>query len=211
MDKTNMGVDLVAIDFAPVKSGAMKLFEYSQQFNIDDLRAATNDSVDLLLDIIRDMNDADVVFDPEDPEAHDPYAAEGEEHIGWNMAHLIVHATASSEEWATYSSILARGIVYPAEPRLRYETPWREITTKAGCVQRLEESRRIRLGYLDTWPDKPALDIFRELSPRFVERVGPINATAAFLFGLQHEVGHYDQIRDVQRQALAARELQSGD
>lgn len=201
----------MAIDFAPVNSGEMKLYDYSQGFSVDDLRAATHASIDLMLALIDDLGDADVTFDPIDPEADDPYAAPGEERIGWSLAHLVVHVTASSEEWAAYSSILARGLAYPADPRLRYETPWREVTTQAGCVQRLEESRRIRLGYLDTWPDEPFLDVFRELSPRFVERVGPMNAPAGFLFGLQHEVGHYDQFREVRRQALAAQELQSGD
>lgn len=192
------------INFAPIKSGDMKLLDYSRQFSVDDLRQATNDSIDRMLDLIADLTDDDVTFDPEDPEANDPYAAPGEEHIGWSIAHLIAHVTASSEEGAAYSTILARGIVYPADPRLRYETPWRDITTQAQCVQRLEESRRIRLAALDMWPDEPFLEVYRDLSPRFVERVGELNAAAAFLFGLQHEVGHYDQIREVRRQALAA-------
>ena len=201
----------MVIDFSPVANGDMKLLEFSQQFSVDDLRRVTNDSIDLILDIIKDLNDAEVVFEPSDPEADDPYAVEGEEKIGWNIGHLVVHVTASSEEWATYSSILARGVPYPAEPRLRYETPWRDIQTKAQAVQRLEESRRIRLSYLDAWPDKPDLNLYRALSPRFIERVGEINATAAFLYGLRHEADHYDQIRDVTRQAIAARALQSGD
>jgi hypothetical protein len=118
--------------------------------------------------------------------------------------------TASSEEWAAYSSILARGIVYPAEPRLRCETPWREITTKAQCVQRLQESRRIRLGYLDAWPDAPRLDVLRELSPRFVERFGELNAPACFLFGLKHEVEHLPQMAEAARQARAANAAAAG-
>lgn len=199
------------IDFAPVKSGEQKILEYSAQFTVDDLRSVTNASINYLLDLIAGLSDADVTFDPADPEANDPHAVAGEEHIGWSLAHLVAHVTASCEEWAAYSSILARGIVYPAEPRLRYETPWREVKTHAQCVQRLEESRRIRLGYLDTWPDTPNLHTYRELSPRFIERVGEINAPAAFLFGLQHEVGHYEQFREVKQQALAAKTLQSGD
>ncbi len=199
------------IDFAPVKRGEQKILEYSQQFSMDDLRSITQASTSFLLDLIAGLSDADVTFDPVDPQANDPYAAPGEEHIGWSIAHLVAHVTATSEEWAAYSSILARGIVYPADPRLRYETPWREIKTRAQCIQRLEESRRIRLGYLDTWPDRPDLHVYRELSPRFIERVGEINATAAFLYGLQHEVGHYDQFREVKQQVMAAKELQSGD
>src|SRR5690606_3375625 len=179
-------------------------------FSVNDLRRATNDSIDFLLKLIEDMDDADIVFVPVDEEANDPHAVPGEEHIGWGIGHLIAHVTASAEEWAAYSSILARGVPYPAEPRLRYETPWREVNTKAKAVQRLEESRRIRLAYLATWPDKPNLGLTRELSPRFVTRFGEMNATACFLFGLKHEVGHYDQFREVARQIAESQQSAAG-
>lgn len=192
------------INFAPLLRNEIKIIEFAKTLTIDDLRIATNASIDLILDLIKDLDDAGVTFDPVDPLANDPHAAPGEEHIGWSIAHLIAHVTASSEEWAAYSSILARGIVYPAAPRLRYETPWREIKTKKQCIQRLEESRRMRLACLDMWPDVPHLDVLREVSPRFIEINGEINATAGFLFGLKHEVGHHDQIREVVRQVRAA-------
>jgi hypothetical protein len=200
----------VELDFSQVHKGDLTLLEYSKQFSVEDLHVATHVSIDTILDILCDLNDADVIFDPVDPDARDPYAAPGEETIGWNIAHLVAHVTASSEEWAAYSSILARGIVYPAEPRLRYETAWRGILTKSQCVQRLEESRRIRLAYLDAWPDEPHLHVFRQLSERFIERHGPMNAPAAFLYGLQHEAAHHDQLREVARQAKAARETGVG-
>ncbi len=146
-----------------------------------------------------------MTFDPVDPLADDPYAKEGEEKIGWSIAHLVVHVTASSEEWAAYGSILARGIPYPREPRLRYETEWKTVTTKAQCVQRLEESRRMRLGYLDTFPDNPSLDTYREMSENFVKKFGQCNAVMAVLFGLMHEEGHFAQFRDVHDQAVAAK------
>ncbi len=193
----------MAIDFKPVKNDEVKMLEYSQRFSVADLRQATNDSVDYLLSLIENMSDDDIVFDPSDPDANDPHAVAGEEEIGWGIGHLVAHVTASSEEWASYSSILARGVPYPADPRLRYETPWRDVDTKAKAVQRLEESRRIRLGYLDTWPDNPDLELKRELSPRFVARQGEMNAAACFLFGLSHEVGHYGQFEDVKRQIEA--------
>lgn len=198
------------IDFAPINSEEMKMLAFSERFSAADLRAATHASVDLLLELLAGLDDADVTFDPIDPDAHDGAAVEGEETIGWSLAHLVAHVTASSEEWALYSSVLARGMNYPPEPRLRYETPWRDITTHAQCLQRLEESRRMRSGYLDTWPDVPFLDTRRELSPRFLERFGEINAVAAFLFGLSHEAGHYDQFREVRRQALEAKQRPQG-
>ena len=177
--------------------------EFSKDVTLADLRAYTNESIDMLLSFLDGLTDADVTFDPIDPLADDPYAKEGEEKIGWSLAHLVVHVTASSEEGAAFSSLLARGI--PASERPRYETEWKTVTTHAQCIQRLEESRRMRLGYLDTWPDQPFLDVYRQTSEGFEKRFGKLNATAAYLFGLGHEVGHYDQFRDVREQALNAR------
>lgn len=192
------------IDFAPVHAKRMRLQEFAAQFSQPDLIAATHASIDLLLAIIEPADDAAIAYLPVDPNAHDPYAVAGEEHIGWSLGHLIAHVTASSEENAALASLLARGIAYPREPRLRYETPWQQITTKAAAVQRLEESRRMRLGYLAAFPDQPFLDVLRDSSDRYRELFGEQNAIAAVLFGLYHEWQHYDQVRDVLNQALAA-------
>jgi hypothetical protein len=189
------------VDFSPVTNKEMKLLQFSEQFSLDDLRNAANESIDSMLELIKDMDDAAITFDPQDEGANDPYAVEGEENIGWSIAHLIAHVTASSEEGAAFSSLLARGV--EAEERPRYETPWKDITTKAQCVQRLQESRRMRLAYLDTWPDTPFLDVQRKVSEGFVEYFGNINATASFLFGLYHEVNHYEQMKDVAAQIKA--------
>ena len=132
------------IDFSPMHDGETSYLEYAQQENITaaDLKQYSDESVDFLLSLTDGLNDADIVFNPEDPEAHDPFAVEGEESIGWTFGHLIAHVTASSEEGAAFSSLLARGIA--ASERPRYETPWREIATVAQARQRLEESRRMR-------------------------------------------------------------------
>jgi len=191
-----------ALDLSPLLNREIKSIEFAENVTIDQLRDVTNDSIDKLLVMLDGLTDADVIFEPVDEEAHDPHAVEGEENIGWNIAHLIAHVTASSEEGAAFSSLLARG--FAAEERPRYETPWKDITTVAQCIQRLEESRRIRHAYLDTWPDTPFLDVYRKTSERFTEKLGLMNAPAAFLFGLTHEIGHYDQIREVRQQALAA-------
>ena len=193
------------IDFSPMRDGDVTYLEYAAREDIgaQDLRRLSDESVDFLLGVLEGLADDDIVFDPEDPDADDPFAVEGEEEIGWNFGHLIAHVTASSEEGAALSSLLARGI--PASERPRYETPWRDIKTVAQVAQRLEESRRMRNAYLETWPDAPLLDVCRVVSERFTARFGEMNAPAAFLFGLSHEVGHYEQIEEVKRQALAAR------
>ena len=192
------------IDFSPVRNQEVKYREFSKQFTIEDLKTVTNSYIDTILDIIKDATDAQIAYVPDDAEADDPYAVEGEENIGWSLGHLVAHVTASSEEGAAFSSTLARGVDYTGGPRPRYETPWREVDTKAKAVQRLEESRRIRLAYLDTWPDEPHLDNYRTISPRFIEKYGELNAVASFLFGLSHEDGHLEQIRSVMKQAQEA-------
>lgn len=196
----------MAINFPALAAREINSIDAAKNVTIDELRAITNKSIDTILEIISDLNDGAVTFDPIDPDASDPYAVDGEENIGWSIAHLVAHVTASSEEGAAFSSLLARGI--PAKERPRYEVPWREITTRTQCIQRLEESRRMRLAFLDTWPDEPHLDVYREVSERFEEKLGKMNAPAAFIFGLTHEYGHLDQIREVKRQALEAQQNQ---
>ena len=193
------------IDFSPMRDGDVSYMEYAARESIGpaELKQLSDESIAFLQSQLDGLRDADIVFDPEDPNADDPFAVEGEEEIGWNFGHLIAHVTASSEEGAALSSLLARGV--PASERPRYETPWRDITTVAQVRQRLEESRRMRNAYLETWPDAPLLDVCRDVSERFTARFGEMNAPAAFLFGLSHEVGHYEQIAEVKRQALAAR------
>ena len=193
------------IDFAPMRDGDLTFLEYAEREGIggEALRKFSDESIKHLLGLLDGLADIDIANTPADPEADDPYAVEGEEKIGWTFGHLIAHVTASTEEAAAFSSLLARGVA--ASERPRYETPWRDITTVALARQRLEESRRMRNAYLETWPDSPFLDVHRVVSERFAGRFGNMNAPAAFLFGLSHEVGHYDQIEEVKRQALAAR------
>jgi hypothetical protein len=192
------------IDFSPVETQQIKLHDFAQQFSIDDLRAATNASLDAILAMLGDADDAQMIFFPDDPLADDPFAPPEERYLGWTLAHLVAHVTASSEESATYSAILSRGIPYPREPRLRSEIDWHTLKTRAQVLQRLEESRRIRLAALDMWPDAPRLDVFREVSERYVERNGLMNAKSGFLNGLKHEHSHYAQIRETARQACEA-------
>ncbi len=193
------------IDFAAMRDGEITFLDYAQREGIGAaaLRAISDESIDYLLSLLDGLTDADIVHAPKDPNANDPFAVAGEENIGWTFGHLIAHVTASSEEAAAFSSLLARGVA--ASERPRYETPWRDMTTVAKVRQRLEESQRMRNAYLETWPDSPLLDVLRVVSERFAARFGNMNAPAVFLFGLAHEVGHYEQITEVKRQAQAAR------
>ena len=194
------------VDFTPVKNKEKQYIDLwrDDELTIQDLRDATNKSIAHILSMISALDDAGIAHEPTDENADDPYAVEGEEHIGWTVGHLVAHVTASSEESAAFASLLARG-VEGVEHRPRYETPWREVNTKAKAVQRLEESRRIRLAYLDTFPDEPHYDNLRILSERGQEYWGDLNAPAEFLRGLGHEVGHYEQIKNAVEQALNAK------
>jgi len=183
------------IDFTSVSTGQRKVADLAADITLDDLKAATHAQIDELVAQTRTLSDAQVVFVAADPDA--------EGGVGWNVAHLIAHVTASSEESAAVSSILARGIDYPFEPRLRAEVDWTTLTTTAACIQRLEESRRIRQGYLSAWPDQPRLDTHRTLPAGFAERVGPLNAIGALLLGLVHEAGQFAQLREIIAQAQA--------
>lgn len=190
------------IDFSRIQNKEIKYADLAEGLTIQNLRDATNESVDLLVGLVQNLTDEQINFVPIDHNAHDPYAQKEEEvNMGWTVGHLILHVTASSEEGAAFASILGRGIVVGG--RLRYEPDWQDprYTTTAGILQRLEESRRIRLAYLDAIPDEPHLDVYREMSERFEAIVGKLNAIGSFLLGLGHEVDHYDQIREAIRQA----------
>jgi hypothetical protein len=194
------------IDYSPLQAEATK-FQHvveQQQITFDDLRAEVNRLYDVVANILNAATDADMIFVPYDSEANDPYAAtEAEKHIGWTLGHLVAHITATNEESAVFASLLARGI--PQGGRIRTETPWAAIDTVQKARQRLEESRRIVLAYLNAIPDTPDLTTEREFSnERVAAYFGPINAPAAMLTGLAHHAEHIEQFHEVYRQAKAA-------
>lgn len=194
----------MTIDYTPLINEEVKSTEFSKNLSVDDIRHETNRLYDIIRALLDDTVDADIVFVPYDAEANDPYAEkEEDQHIGWTLGHLVAHVTASAEEGAIFSAILAGGV--PQGGRIRYETPWEAIDTVEKAIQRLEESRRMILAYLSAWPDEPQLDVLRQFSnERVQEYFGPLNAKGAVIHGLYHLHGHLDQFNDVLQQAKSA-------
>jgi len=195
------------IDYRPLAQDDVKFADIAdaQGVTFRDLRAEVVRLYDEVAEILNDLEDRDITFVPYDPEANDPYAeTEAEKHIGWTLGHLVAHVTATNEETAVFSSLLARGI--PQSGRIRTETPWEEIDTVVKARARLEESRRIVLAYLRAIPDEPDLTTLRAINnEKAAAYFGPLNAIAQMISGLAHHAGHLDQFRDVRAQAIAAR------
>ena len=193
------------LDFTPVRNKEITYAELCEGLTVDDLRGLTNEMIDRQLALIAGCTDDDVVFVPEDPEAHDAYAENpDEEGLAWTLGHVIVHTTASSEESAFLAAEMARGVPY--EPRRsRWEVPWQTVKTIQQCRHRLEESRRMRLASLDMWPDTPHLE-----NTYTTRRGTVVNPIVQFVFGLSHDDSHLAQIENIVRQARQAREMASG-
>jgi hypothetical protein len=185
------------LNFTAIKDRTQSFAEFSKDITKADLQKYTNEMIDTELAIIAGASDSDVVFVPVDPQANDTFGKAEDAALAWTLGHVIVHTTASSEESAALSSPLARGVIM--EGRSRYETPWETVTTVAQLHHRLEESRRIRLAFLETWPDEPHLDVIQET------QFGQFNAVSRFIIGLFHEDSHLEQLREIMRQAQAAR------
>jgi hypothetical protein len=187
------------LDFTPVRNKEITMNQLASGLSQADLKALTNEMVDEMLHAIAGCRDAAVTFVPIDPDAEDRHASNSAEtYIAWTLGHVIVHTTASAEESAALACEMARGVAHHG--RSRYETSWQTVSTMAQCIQRLEESRRIRLASLDMWPDTPQLDI--EYAPW--EGADPVNAKARFIMGLRHDATHLGQIREIVRQVQKA-------
>jgi hypothetical protein len=187
------------LDFDPVRSKEKTLNDLAARLSRADLINLTNEMIDTELKLIQHCADSNVVFVPDDPAADDPFAENPDDvTLAWTLGHVIVHVTASSEEAAAIAAELARGVKYHG--RSRYETPWQTVTTIDQCRERLEESRRIRLASLEMWPEQPHLDNHYKSRPG-----APVmNAVSRFIYGLQHDDDHLDQIANTIRQATTA-------
>src|ERR1700693_5267149 len=117
------------LDFTAVRNRTLSITDMARDLTRTDLQALTNEMIDTMQEITADAIDADVVFVPQDPNANDTFGIPEEADLAWTLGHVIVHATASSEEAAALALTLARGL--PAEGRSRYETPWRTVRTVA--------------------------------------------------------------------------------
>jgi hypothetical protein len=189
------------LNFQAVRDKQLSITELVTGLSRPDLAALTQEMVTTFQEMIVDCTDADVTFEPLDPKADDPHASTpAEMHMPWSLGHVIVHCTASAEEAAVIAMELARGVAFHG--RSRYETPWRGMSTIAGCRNRLQESQRIRLASLEMWPQPAHLDMDCEAWPG-----GPVvNAVGRFALGLMHDDGHLEQLKEIVHQVQATRQ-----
>jgi hypothetical protein len=188
------------LDFNPVREEQITLNDLAESLSKQDLHNLTVEMVETQMNLIKDCNDADIVFVPVDSDADDPFAERIEDvDLAWTLGHVIVHVTASSEEAAAVAAELARGVKYHG--RSRYETPWQSISSINQCLQRLEESQKIRLASLEMWPESPHLDNAYKSRPT----APSMNAKSRFIYGLMHDDDHLEQISKIIQQAHQAR------
>jgi hypothetical protein len=188
------------LDFSQYHTRKTLLSQLVENLQAGNLIKLTNQMIDEMFSLIADCDDADAVFVPTDPDAHDSAAATDEElKMPWTLGHVIVHVTASSEEAAAIAAELARGVSHRGG-RSRSEVPWQSIETIDDCRRRLDESRRMRLACLNMWPDNP------DLENRVKSHRGDwLNAVGQFTSGLAHDDAHLEQIAKVISQSKAHR------
>ena len=105
------------LDFQSVREKKVTVQDLVKGLTKDDLRRELDEMVGEIHRRIADATDADVVFQPVDPNAKDPFAKEGEAELAWTLGHVIVHLTASMEEAASVSEELARGVEFHGRSR----------------------------------------------------------------------------------------------
>lgn len=184
--------------FDPVREKKAALRDLASGLGKADLVCELNALYDHIQALIRAAGDADVVFQPGDSLANDPYAAEGKESIPWTLGHVIVHLTASMEESAALAAELARGVEYHG--RSRWEVDWETVVRIEDCRDRLEDSRRMALAALEMWPREPHLENTYLPSTN----AKPYNCVVRFLSGLKHASDHLGQIEEILKQAKSA-------
>lgn len=179
----------LSVDFPAVTEPRKSLPEQTAGISLDDISTMTGELYDQLEANATGLSDEQIRFVAEDPDQ--------DEEPGWNFAHVILHITASAEEGMALGSSLARGVELTG--RSRYEPDWETVTTAAQIAQRLAESRRMALAFLETWPDEPFLHNSYEHN-----HFGPMNAVSHATLGLVHGKGQMPQVEEIVRQAKAA-------
>ena len=127
----------INIDLAAVRTGKATYADQIKDISYQDLRTYTDEVFQTVQSTISSATDRVATF-----VARDPQATTGDE-LGWTLGHVLAHLTATIEEAAATSSVLARGVQIESGVRLRYETPWEEIRTAQQLQARLIESQRI--------------------------------------------------------------------
>jgi hypothetical protein len=178
----------LSLDFEAATSGQTSIPEQYAHIQFDDLQNLARELYDRLDALSGGLSDEQVTLVALDP-AQDNAP-------GWNLAHIILHITATAEEGMALGSNLARGVEVTG--RSRHEPDWETVTTSAQVAQRLAESRRMVLGFLDTWPDNPYLENTYQH-----DFFGAMNAISHATLGLYHGQSMLPQVEEIVRQATA--------
>ena len=99
-------------DFTAVNTYAVPMDRLVGEWNPTpaELGRLTDASIDRFLALLRGAMDEEIVFVPADPDAADAAAADpADRGLAWTVAHNVVHATASGEEYAAVAVELAWG------------------------------------------------------------------------------------------------------
>ncbi len=178
----------LSLDFEAVKSRQKSMPEQFASVEYDDLQRLAQELYDRLDALSSGLNDEQVTFVALDP------AQDNEP--GWNLAHIILHITASAEEGMALGSTLARGVEVTG--RSRFEPDWETVTTAEQVAQRITESRRMVAAFLETWPDVPHLEHTYQH-----DFFGPMSAISHASLGLYHGQSMLAQVEEIVRQATA--------
>lgn len=190
------------IDFTPVRQNRIPFVDFFAGFSPQSLRQAADEIYLLILDLLSDCDDHTVLFEPQDPDAYNPYAENPDEiKKPWTLPQVMIHFLSFNDDCASVSAEMARGVKYHGSSR--YEFPWKEVNTIAHLRRLVEESRQCCLAGLEMWPDPPHY----ENTHCIWSSIGEIDARGVYLLGLKHTDDHLAQVREIIRQSNAAQGL----
>lgn len=129
------------INLEAVQTGQISFADIVRTIRHADLYTMTDELYDELESILAKATDATVLFVPRN------IAATDQSEQGWTVSQIVAHLTATLEESTAVAAMFARGVKF--EARLRYETPWENLTTQQMVLARLHESHRMCRAFLD--------------------------------------------------------------